>query len=396
MAMGFVFKKPGRHIWLVRFYHDGKPVELSSGTKSKRAANKFLAAQETAAAQGLLVRGRKLRFEEAAQDLLRDYRVNNKVSIDCAERRLRLHLTPFFKGRTLASITTSDIRTFTAARLDAKPPASNAEVNRELAVLKRMYSLALQAGRLHRKPHIPMLTEDNTRKGFFDDEQFAAVLKRLPDYLAAPCRFAFVTGWRLQSEVLTLEWRSVDFQAGTVTLDPGSTKNKEGRVFPFSAHPELVDVLGAQKQLHDKLAAKGTLCPLVFHRKGQSMIDASGWILATVRKVWRRTCKKAGVPGRIPHDFRRTAVRNLVRAGVSERVAMQLTGHKTRSVFERYNVVTGSDLQDAVLKLAGRPYQSTQKGRATKAATILRGAAPWGAGQGPLQALLKGRKGGPK
>ncbi len=73
--------------------------------------------------------------------------------------------------------------------------------------------------------------------------------------------------------------------------------------------------------------------------------------IGSFRKTWIAACKAAGCPGRIPHDFRRTAVRNLVRTGIPERVAMQLTGHKTRSVFERYNIVSSGDLRDAARKL---------------------------------------------
>ncbi len=85
------------------------------------------------------------------------------------------------------------------------------------------------------------------------------------------------------------------------------------------------------------------LTPWIFHRKGRQIGD--------FRKAWTTACEKAGVPGRIPHDFRRTAVRNLVRAGVPERVAMQMTGHKTRSVFERYNIVSEGDLDAAAKRL---------------------------------------------
>ncbi|MEE8131371.1 MAG: tyrosine-type recombinase/integrase, partial [Vicinamibacterales bacterium] len=124
--------------------------------------------------------------------------------------------------------------------------------------------------------------------------------------------------------------------------DPGTTKNDDGRVFPMT--DKLRHLLEEQWQVTRALATStGRICPWVFHRDGKP--------IRSFAKTWQTACRKAGCPGRIPHDFRRTAVRNLVRAGVPERVAMQLTGHKTRSVFERYNIVSDGDLRTAAARL---------------------------------------------
>ena len=88
---------------------------------------------------------------------------------------------------------------------------------------------------------------------------------------------------------------------------------------------------------------KGIVCPWVFHRDGKEV--------RCFRRSWLTACKKAGVPGNVPHDFRRTASRNLIRAGVPEAVAMKLTGHRTRSVFARYNIVSERDLVHAARQL---------------------------------------------
>ena len=97
---------------------------------------------------------------------------------------------------------------------------------------------------------------------------------------------------------------------------------------------------------------------------------AATFALGSFRKAWITACETAGCPGRIPHDFRRTAVRNLVRAGVPERTAMQLTGHKTRSVFDRYDIVNEADLRDAIGKLANAT--GTKKGQSDRSGSVHR------------------------
>jgi integrase len=247
----------------------------------------------------------------------------------------------------LTAITTALVRAFIVKRQAAG--ASNAEINRELTALKRMFTLAVQGGKLMARPHIPLLQERNVRQGFFEPDQFASVRDHLPVHMRTIVEFAYITGWRTPSEILPLEWRHVDLKAGEVRLDPGTTKNGEGRVFPFTT--ELRRILEGQQRMASRIAQEaGTIVRYVFcytsgQKTGKRVTD-SGF-----NKAWRKASLAAGCPGRIPHDFRRTAVRNLVRASIPERVAMQLTGHKTRAVFERYNIVSPGDLREAARRL---------------------------------------------
>jgi integrase len=113
-----------------------------------------------------------------------------------------------------------------------------------------------------------------------------------------------------------------------IRLERGTTKSGEPRSFPFAGHPRLVELLQEQRARTSEFEREHeTVCPWVFHR--------NGYQVAWYYDGWRTACDKAGVPGRLLHDLRRSAVRNLVRAGASEQVAMSITGHKTRSVFDR-------------------------------------------------------------
>ena len=351
--MGAIRKRG--NIWWIRYSRGGRRFEESSFSTRKEDASRLLKLREGDVAKGLPISPKigQLRFDEAAADVETDYRINGKKSLDHVSRRIKKHLLPFFGGRRMAVITTSDARAFIDQRQQAG--ASAGEINRELAILKRAFNLALQAGKLLHKPHIPMLKEHNVRTGFFEREQFESVRAHLPVALRGVVTFAYLTGWRVPSEILTLEWRQVDREVGTVRLDPGATKNGEGRLFPYGLLlPELAAVIEARWQEREALKKRGVIVANVFHRNGKPISD--------FRRAWNTACEAAGCPGRLRHDFRRTAVPNLTRAGVPERVAMQLTGHKTRSVFDRYDIVNDSDLAEAVRKLAMSGGSSTSCG----------------------------------
>lgn len=352
--MGSVYRQPGRNrrTWLMKYYKHGKAIVESSGTDNENKARKLCASRETDSDRGIPVTVGKILYDAAAADLLADYATNNRRSIDDATGRLTNHLTPVFTGWKMADITAAEVRAYAKARREEE--AANSTINRELTLLNRMFTLAVQAGKLLYQPHIPSLSEvGRVRTGFFEREQFESVRAHLPAALQPVVTFAYITGWRIDSEVLPLEWSRVDLAAREVRLDPGTTKNDEGRVFPMT--DELYTVLAAQHVEHQRLKDAGTIWPRVFFRlvaKGRRGPKTPKPILR-FNKAWANACRLAGCPGRIPHDFRRTAVRNMVRRGVPERVAMTLTGHKTASVFQRYNIVSPGDLREAATKLAG-------------------------------------------
>ena len=367
---GSVYLK-GR-IWWFAYPHpeEGRKRE-SSYSERKAVAMHLLRDRLSRGALNMQVipRVEQLTFYEAAQAVINDFVANKKQSEDVLRRRIRLHLMPFFGDRRLISITTMDVTAFVAKRQqdtivsrkaqivdgvaleELTRPVSNAEINRELQVLKRIFSLAMESGRIAQKPTIKMLQEAPPRSGFFERDQYDAVLKHLPSEIRPIITFAYITGWRVTDEVLPLEWRNVDMKAGEVRLRKGTTKNKEGRVFPFT--DELRTMFEAQLSLHRKLKRQGHLCPHVFFRmvaKGRGGKKTPRPVVAFT-KAWRAACIAAGCPGKIPHDLRRTAIRNFVRSGTSENVAMKLSGHRTRCVFDRYDIVSGDDLREAARRL---------------------------------------------
>lgn len=367
--MGSIYRQKGKGSnWIIKYYRDGRPIVESTGTDDKKKAGKILRGREADIDRGLPLSSGvgRIRFDEAARDVETDYALNSRRSVGDLKRRIKNHLTPVFGGRRLATLVTADVRTFAKQQLDAG--YAPAEINRQLAVLKRMFSLAVKGGKLLFRPHIPMLTENNVRTGFFEREQFESVRAHLPEAYRGAVTFAYLTGWRIQSEVLALEWRQVDDYGGCVRLDSGATKNREGRLFPFDVLPELHQVLVAQRAMTDAVEKRGKICPWVFHEAGEPLLVKGGWATKEFRRAWTAATKSAGCPGRIPHDFRRTAVRNLVRAGVPEKTAMLLTGHKTRSVFDRYDIVNEADLREAVTRLGDLPAKTaaSRRGRVVR------------------------------
>jgi integrase len=179
------------------------------------------------------------------------------------------------------------------------------------------------------------LEENPPRSGFFEHAEYLKVRAHTPASYQDVLDFAYYSGWR-RNEILHLTWDEVDLAGGVIPLTPTRSKTKTGRVLPIS--PPLRLVLDRRRRRRRKRD------PRVFRRDG---VPVRVW-----RTALRDACRKAKVPHRLLHDCRRTAARNLIRAGVPERIAMLLIGHKTRAVFDRYNIVNEQELLTAGERLA--------------------------------------------
>ncbi len=348
---GHLYKR-GRVWWFKWFDASCRPHWRSSRSRDRAVAEAMLREQLAQRDRGapVLPDPRGVSVDAVLDNLLAEYRNNGRRSVDRADLSCR-HLRRYFAGRGAASVTGADITRYADLRLAEE--AAPATVNRELAALRRAYRLAIRQGLLATMPPVVALREDNVRTGFFEPDQVDAVCRRLPLDEGDLVCFAYITGWRVRSEVFPLTWPQVDWAGGFVRLEPGSTKNLEGRQFPLI--PALRAILERRLEYTRRCErAQGRIIPWVFHRSGQP--------IKSMGKSWRTACKRAGLPGRLLHDLRRSAVRNLERAGVSRSAAMKLTGHKTEAVYRRYAIVSESDLREAGAKLALSPSNGDSLG----------------------------------
>jgi integrase len=329
--------------WWIDYSFRGERVRESSGSTKRKAAVDLLRKRMAEMGKGQLIgpSEERVTLAQLLELIETDYKVNGRKSARRLQSTLP-HLRAFFGPSRALDVTTGRINRYIAHRQDEG--AANATIRQELAHLRRCFTLAVRAGMLSHQPHIPSVRVSNTREGFFEAAELERVIAQLPADLRPLVRFAALTGWR-RAEVLPLQWSQVDFAAGVVRLAPGSTKNDEGREFPFHALPQLRQLLEDQRERTRALEREtGTIIPHVFHRGGRPVRE--------IKQAWTGATKRAGLEGYLFHDLRRTAVRNLERAGVPRSVAMKLTGHLTESVYRRYAIADSRALAEGVEKLA--------------------------------------------
>jgi integrase len=368
-------KKVGK-VWWLQYSIRGKMFRESSHSERKAVAAKLLRLRVGEGASGRVViaqTAERVTLGAMLKALAEDYaRKGNRATIGRAMHYLLGH---FGEHARAISITRDAINGYIAARRemmlmratgkeivkDGKTvverilrPPSNGTIILELAALRRAFAVMVEARKLSRDhvPVMPMLPKPKPRQGFLEPADFERLCAALPEHLHDPVRFLYLSGWR-KEEMHTLEWRDVELEhdrsgaiiGGVIRLRAERSKNKKSRMLPLS--DDLLAIIAHTN------AGRTLACPNVFQHDGKP--------IGSFRKAWLAACKAAGFGGLLVHDLRRSCVRNLVRAGVPESVAMKITGHLTRTIFDRYDIVAASDLEAAMTKVSGYVRERAQE-----------------------------------
>jgi len=324
--------------WWVQYSHRGKMYRESSKSDRKADAIALLRKRLGALTAGSkpILDEKRVTMAALFKRLVEHYTDAGNRSTATLTGRIA-HLREFLGEETPAiEITADRILAYRRHRLAQK--AATATINREVAAVSKAYSLAVEVSVLSTRPVFPSrLPEPEARQNFIEPEQYVALRGALDPDLADVLDFGFATGWRKQ-EITTLTWAEVDLKAAQITLRAARSKNKKPRIIGL-AGPALV-VLERRARLR---------------RPGLDLVffQEDGTPIGDFRKRWISAVKAAGLPaGTRFHDLRRSAIRGLVRAGVPEATAMRISGHRTRSTFERYNIVKTEDTREALAAVA--------------------------------------------
>jgi integrase len=327
-GMGRVFKRG--EIWWIAYYFNGREVRESSKSASEAVAIKLLKQRLAQIETGqIVVDEKKLTFEKLVEGLVTDYELNDRRSLKSGALVNVSHLRKFFGFDKAVTITPDRARSYQLRRREQG--ASVATINREVATLRRMLSIAVEHGQLRSRPKFTMLDGETVREGFLDYGDCLRLLPELLDYLRPLIEFLYLSGWR-KSAGRNLEWKQIDMRGRTATLKIADSKNKKPWTLPLTGR--LWEVI------QERYKARRLDCPYVFHLDGQKIGD--------FRKAWGTACRKAGLSGLYVHDLRRSCARNLARGGVSEQVAMRITGHKTPSMYRRYRILDENEIRQAL------------------------------------------------
>jgi integrase len=317
--------------WWMQYFVRGRLVQETTGFTQKADAENLLKQRIGEVAAGRRVGPERATIADLCKLVMEDNRMRNLRDARHVEWRYSANVAPVLGCLLASRFGQAQVRQYIASRRNAG--ASNATINRELAIVRRGFKLGVREDPplVQRQAVIPVLEEDNVRQGFLEQDQYEKLLEELP----ANLRALFVCGYHVgarKNELRRIQWPQVDFDCKAIRLPASQTKTKKPRTLPIYG-----DML---RWLEDQRAACPADCVWVFWGRGNHPVDNH-------LNGWSEACERAGLPGLLFHDLRRSAVRNMKRAGIQDKVAMEITGHRTRSVFDRYNIIDEADVRGA-------------------------------------------------
>jgi integrase len=396
---GRIFRRKNSNNWWMAYYLRGIEYRESAETSDEKQALKNLkhrlkevGADQLGIKKFVPPKHLRVTVNEMLNNLESDYKLRG---IDTPQFRSHVsHIRNHFGFMRALEVTAAQVDSYIETRLaEGARPAS---INRSTQVFGQAFKVAVERGQLSSAPKIRHLSEcGNARQGFFAEREFHAVMENLPTYLQDFALFGFLVGWR-KGEIASLKWADVD--GDCIRLRPENSKNGEGRVIVLEGElAELIDRRKAQREVQTETGTETVQVPTIFHLDGGPIGD--------IRKAWQTACCMAGVgklvcpkcagmvvtagnckkrkcvkcerswkrvelkyAGRLFHNLRRTSVRNMIRVGVTEKVAMDVSGHRTHSMLNRYNIVSESDLRSAMRRT--QEYLRDAAGQEDKVAVL--------------------------
>lgn len=333
-------------VWYVKYYSNGKPITLPAETEDHDEAVTFLRRKMAdAAEQRITDLPERVTMGQLFDLLLEWYRLKERrttYDLECMIRRADdEHKEPgalmaWFGKMKAQAITSAAIARYIAERRREVPRPANGTINRALAYVRRAMKLGAQQDPplVLRVPHFEMLPTAEPREGTLPHEKYKAVRDLLPSYARAALVISYHTGAR-KGEITKIRKDKIGFKAGRIDLPGRTTKNTRPRFLPIYGDMAV--------EIQMAIDAGEADCPLLIQRDGKAVQD---W-----EKAWATACKAAGVEGTLFHDLRRTALTNMIEAGLSEKEAMEISGHRTRAVFDRYHIVSERRLKEMAGKL---------------------------------------------
>jgi integrase len=345
----------GKLYWIKFPKGSGAPIREPTGSRDRRVAERLLKTRVAEVANNKFKAKSKATIGDLVELAVKEQRALRRRSSGIVEARARKNVIPQLGNLLAHDLSLSRIWDYVESR--RSDGAADATINRELSIVRRGLKLGIQEKIIDTAIKVPKLDESsNVRQGFLEHDEYKRLYAELPDGINLLLVVGYYLGNRL-GELRNLKWSHVDLDGDEIHIPAALAKNKRARTVPI--YGEMKGILEAAKAYRNEWWPDRDW---VFIRRGKRI---GGHLTG-----WREACARAGVPELRFHDLRRSAVRNMERAGIPRSVAMSITGHETDAMYRRYAIVAAADKRVAKERLEKFFENREPAGMGTKLGTV--------------------------